>query len=131
MSPDEADEVVVWRLAGALLAVPLAAVVEIAAVTADGRAVTRAGRLELRTPPGLSLAADAADCTRAVVVRTGGGAMALAAEVVEGVKPYTKRERAPTPPWIRTLPTEHLAGLIRLDDRRVAALLAVDTLPVE
>jgi hypothetical protein len=54
--------------------------------------------------------------------------MALAADDVEGVREYTVRESTSTPPWLRRLPIDHVAGLVRLDEGRVAALLAVDTL---
>lgn len=126
--PAEATRVVVWGVGDALLAVPLDAAIEIAAVGTDRRAITRAGPLELWTPPGLQ---EVYDCRRAVVVRASGGAVALAADAVEGVKPYTEREAAPTPPWLRSLPTPHMAGLVRLDDDRVAALLAVESLTME
>lgn len=126
--PGEATRVVVWRVGDALLAVPLDAAIEIAAVAPDGRAATRAGSLELWTPPGLQ---EVDDCRRAVVVRAGEGSVAMAAETVEGVKPYTEREAAPTPPWLRSLATPYMAGLIRLDDDRVAALLAVESLTAE
>lgn len=131
MPAGEAARVVVWRVGDALLAVPLAAAVEIAAVASDGKAVSRAGRLEIRTPPGIP---HVSRCPRAVVVRagpTGGELVALAAEAVEGVKAYAEKDAAVTPEWLRGLSMAHVAGLIRVDDRRVAALLAVDALAGE
>lgn len=44
---------VVWSVADALPAVPLDAVVEIAPVGADGRALGRDGALEVTVPPGM------------------------------------------------------------------------------
>lgn len=117
---------VVWRVGDALLAAPLAAIVEVAPVSADGTATSRLGALELQAAPGLPAPARP---RRAVVIRTAGAAVAIAADDVEGVQPYTEHSAAPTPAWLGTLPTAHLAGLIRLDDDRIAALLAVDALP--
>lgn len=125
MSPGNEDRVVVWRVGDALLAAPLADTAEIAAVSRDGRALSRSGRLELRTPPGLS---PPARPRRAVVLRAGKAALAMAADEVEGVRPYTERHTPATPAWIGTLKADHLAGLIRLDDDRIAALLAIDAL---
>lgn len=129
MPPGEADRVVVWSLGDALLAAPLAVIVEIATVAADGRAMSRLGPLDVRSAPGLPAPAGP---RRAVVVRTGeagAAALAIAADDVEGVKPYTPAEAAATPAWLRTLPTGHIAGMIRLDDDRIAALLAIEALP--
>jgi len=115
----------VWRSGDALLAVPVDAVLEVTDTDDEGRARSRRGPVPLSAVPGLQPAGHA---RRAVVVRSGGTTLALAADEVEGVREYTVRESAPTPPWLGTLPTGHLAGLVRLDEGRVAALLAVDTL---
>lgn len=125
MSPDEEGQVLVWRLGDALLAAPLEAVVEVTTVGADRRAVSRAGPVDLTAPPG---ARSASVPQRAVVVRARGATLALAADEVEGVVPRTLRESAATPSWLRSLPTTHFTGLVRLDGGRVAALLAIDTL---
>lgn len=125
MSRGEEARAVVWRVGDALLAIPLSAAMEIAAVASDGRAEARSGRLELRTPPGVSALTD---CRHAVVVRTAESPVALAAEAVDGVLAYTQLDAVPAPAWLRGLSTEHIAGLIRLDDQRVAALLAVEAL---
>lgn len=125
MSPDEEGQVLVWRLGDALLAAPLEAVVEVATVGADGRATSRAGPVDLTVPPGVR---SSTVTERAVVVRARGIMLALAADDVEGVMPCTLRDSAATPPWLRSLPTTHLTGLVRLDGGRVAALLAIDAL---
>lgn len=125
MSPDEEGQALVWRLGDALLAAPLEAVVEVTIVGADGRAVTRAGPVDLTAPPG---ARSSSVPQRAVVVRARGDTLALAADEVEGVVPRTLRDSAVTPSWLRSLPTTHISGLVRLDGGRVAALLAIDTL---
>ncbi len=122
---NERARALVWRSGDALLAVPLAAVLEIAAPDADGRVRSRVGSLPVSTVPGLP---PAANPPRAVVIRAGGATVALAADDVEGVREYTARESARTPPWLRLLNIDHLAGLVRLDEGRVAALLAVETL---
>lgn len=125
MPHGEEARAVVWRIGEALLAVPLDVAMEIAAVGADGQARARTGRLEVRTPPGVTAPPY---CPHAVVVRTTGSPMALAAEAVDGVLAYTERHAVPAPAWLGGLPTDHIAGLIRLNDQRVAALLAVEAL---
>lgn len=114
-----AGRVVVWRVGDATLAVPLDDTVEIAPVV-DGRAVTRSGPLSLRTPAGL---ARPGDPQHAVVVRTGGDHAAMAADAVEGVHEGAGDRTAALPPWLLGVSGEQLAGLIRLDDDRIAALL--------
>lgn len=125
MPQGEASRVLVWRLGSALLAARLEDVVEVVMVAADGRALSRGGQLEVTPPPGMT---SPTRPPRAVVVRAGAGTMAMAADEVEGVKEYALRDSAPTPAWLRGLPTEHLAGLIHLEGSRVAALLALDTI---
>lgn len=125
MPPAEPERVVAWRLGQAILAARLEDTVEIAAVAADGHAVGRTDRLELRTPPGLE------PPTRphhAVVVRVRGRETAMAADEVLGIQSYTTRDSTPLPPWLDPLPTAHLARLIRLPDDRIAALLDLDAL---
>lgn len=121
---DDGRRVLVWSIGGALLAVPLDAVVEIAPI-ADDEARTRGGRLPLRTIASLETTGVA---RRAVVLRSGATLMAVAADEVEGVHAASLDDQAPTPAWLTTLPTDHLAGLIQLTDVRVAALLAVESL---
>ena len=125
MPPAEQARAIVWRIGEALLAVPLEAALEVAAVSADGMAMSRKGQLELRAPPGLP---PVLDCRRAIIVVTRDGLVALPAESVDGVLPYSVQDTAATPPWLGRLTTDHLAGLIRLDDHRIAALLAVEAL---
>lgn len=125
MPPAEERRVVVWRLGDALLAAPLAVAVEVAPVGPDGKARTRTGPLELRTPPGLPAPGRS---PRAMVLRVGDELVAMAADDVEGVKSYTADRAASLPPWLRALPAGHLAGLVRVDDGRIAALLAIETL---
>lgn len=126
MPPDSARRrVVVWRVGDALLAAPVDAVVEIAAVDAAGTVRSRVGALDPRTPPGLE---PPEAPVRAVVLRAGGGHLAMAADHVDGVTAWEPGATAPTPDWLRSLPTGHVASLIRLDQDRVAALLAVDAL---
>jgi hypothetical protein len=128
MSPTDAVTLVVWRSGDALLAVALAAVEAIAPVGADGQALARAGALELRSPPGLPPPAGA---RQAVVVRRGAGdarqRVALPADHVEGVLEARGPVREP-PPWLAGLGAGHLAGLILLEDGRVAATLDPDSL---
>lgn len=123
--PPDRDRVIVWRVGDALLAAPLARTAEIAAVDPDGRAMSRSGPLELQAPPGLPLPRRP---HRAVVLRAGETAVAMAADEVEGVRSYTDRQATATPAWLDSLRTDHLAALILLDDQRIAALLAIDTL---
>jgi hypothetical protein len=115
---------VVWRLGGASLAASLDMVEEIVTVDADGQANGRDGPLDVVRPPGLEGTSPA---RLAVVVRrtpAGDDRVALAAEVVDGVvNPGGEvRER---PFWLGTLDAPHLAGLVRLGDERVAAILHV------
>jgi chemotaxis signal transduction protein len=117
--------VVVWRTGEALLAVPLESTVEIAGVDAGGLAVGRDGPLELAPPPGLALPDGA---QRAVVVRTPGGTVALAADSVEGVMVVAGEGAEPVPPWLGRLPVDHIEGVVRTRDGQVAALLDVDAL---
>lgn len=122
-----ADEgrVVVWRVGDVLLAARLADTVEIAAVASDGRAVSRSGRLEPRTPPGIPVPERPA---RAVVVRVGGREMALAADEVLGIEPFTPGGVAAVPAWLDDLFAPHLTRLVRLPDHRLAALLDLTAL---
>lgn len=126
MPPADEGRVVVWRLGDALLAAPLADTIEIAAVAADGLAVSRAGRLALHTPAGIR---SRERPTRAVVVRVAGREVAMAAEEVLGIEPFAPAETAPLPPWLETVPASHVAGLVRLPDQRLAVLLHLDALP--
>lgn len=121
---DDGRRVLVWSIGGALLAAPLDGVVEIAPIE-DDEARTRTGRLPLRTIAGL----EATGVTRrAVVLRSGTTLMAVVADEVDGVHAASLDDQAPTPAWLTTLPTDHLAGLIHLTDARVAALLAIESL---
>lgn len=120
----EGRRVLVWRVGGALLAAPIDAVVEVAPAE-GGSTDCRAGRLDLRGMPGLQTDGDA---PHAVILRADSGLFAIAADEVEGVRTSTAREESPTPDWLHTLPTEHLAGLLQLPDARVAALLDVESL---
>ncbi|MEJ2503864.1 MAG: hypothetical protein P8177_11235 [Gemmatimonadota bacterium] len=117
---DAERRVVVWRLGDAVLAVPLADTVEIAAVDGEGRADGRGGALALTPPPGLPLPRRA---TLAVVVRTAAGATALAADEVLGVRTVADGGTEPVPAWLGALPTAHIEGMIRVDGDRTAALL--------
>lgn len=122
MPPDERSAVV-WRLGDALLAVDVDDVVEIAPA-ADG-AESRLGTIGFHQIPGLA----SRQAGRAVVVRRGDEPLALPADAVEGVTTYDPAENASTPDWLRDVPAVHLAGLIRLPDRRLAALLVPQGLP--
>jgi hypothetical protein len=113
-----ARPVVVWEAGGALLAVPLEDTIEVTDVDRDGRALSREGRLELSTPPGLVVDRP----VRAIVVRHPDGPLALAAGSVEGVCEATGTTA--TPPWLEGLAVRHMDGLVVLDDGRIAALLA-------
>lgn len=119
------QQVVVWHVGDAILAVPVETVVEIASVDRDGTVRSRTGTLQPITPPGLD---PPASPERAVVLRNASGSLAMAADHVDGVTTCERGAATPTPEWLRTLPTRHLASLIRLDGDRVAALLAVDSL---
>ncbi len=115
---------VVWRLGDALLAVPLDVVDEVAPVDASGQARGRTGSWAVVDPPGLPRS----DHPRqAVVVRvTGGeGRLALAADEVDGVRDAATAAVLDPPPWLAALSSGHTRSLIRLDDRRVAAVLDV------
>lgn len=121
--PADEPRAVVWRVGDALLAVPVADTVEVAPV-AGGRAASQLGSLPLHDLPGIPAPGDP---RRAVIVRSAAAPLALPAETVEGVIPYQPGS-APLPDWLRHLPAPHLDRLVRLDDRRIAALLAVDRL---
>lgn len=122
MPPADGDRVVVWRAGGAILAAPLDAVVEIAAVGDDGRAAGRAGPIPLTSPAGAEPRAP----KRAVVVRVGERTLALAADAVEGVARSDERVTAPTPRWLRGLAADRIARLVRLEEGRVAAVLDLE-----
>ena len=125
--PRDSDElqVVVWYVGDAILAAPVETVIEIAPVDREGAVRSRAGTLQLTSPPGLD---PPASPERAVVLRNAAGAVAMAADSVDGVVTCGRGAATSTPEWLRALPTRHLASLIRLDDDRVAAMLAVDSL---
>ena len=122
----EDGRVVVWRVGEVLLAARLSDTVEIAAVASDGLAVSRSGRLEPRTPPGI---APPERPVRAVVVRVGDGEVAMAADEVLGIEPFTPEDSASVPSWLGALSAPHLARLVRLPDHRLAALLDLHALP--
>lgn len=124
MPQGEGQRVLVWRLGDALLAAPIDAVVEVAPAN-GGSTESRAGRLDVRSVPGLRTRGDA---PRAVILRKTSGLMAIAADEVEGVRTSTGREESPKPGWLRTVPTDHFDGLLQLPGARVAALLAVESL---
>ena len=117
--------IVVWRVGEALLAVPLEATVEIAAVGEDRRADGRDGPLDLEPPPGLPLPEGA---PRAVIVRASSRKVALAAEAIEGVVTVAGHGAEPVPPWLGGLSADHIEAVVRIGDGRVAALLDVDAL---
>jgi chemotaxis signal transduction protein len=126
----ERGSVVVWRLGEALLAVDLDAVDEVVGVEAGGRARARTGLLELVAPPGLTLPTAS---RQAVVVRGGGGdrapsRLALAADQVEGVYGADQATTVARPAWLASLDAPHVAGLVQLDDGRLAAALDVGAL---
>lgn len=114
-----------WRAGDALLALPLEDTVEIAPVGDDGLAMGRDGPLDLAAPPGLPMPRRPA---RAVVARTAGGRVAIAADSVEGVLSVAGDGAEPVPAWLRRLSPDHIAGVIRLPGGRVAALLGVEAL---
>lgn len=121
--------VVVWRLGDALLAVELDAVEAVVSVDTDGRARTRAGLLEITTPPGL----DSSGASRHAVVllRCDGeeeARIALAADEVEGVVEPDDASAVDPPEWLASVESAHLRALVPLADRRVAALLEVAAL---
>jgi hypothetical protein len=122
MSRPERPQLVVWSHGEALLAAPLDAVVEVVAVD-DGVAHGRSGELEPRPLPGLP----AATGSRAVVLRTPAGLRALPADEVDGVRTPPGAD-AQVPTWLRAVAPEVVDRLVRLDDGRVAAILAVDAL---
>jgi hypothetical protein len=131
--------IVVWHLRGATLALPLEAVEEIVAVGDDGRARGRAGALEVVAPPGLE---EGEGVRWAVVVRggrptarggkrtSGGGGVALGADLVEGVV-VGGVEVDVRSEWLGGLDLGHLKALLRLDDGRLAALLDLESLFAE
>jgi hypothetical protein len=123
--PGAERRVVVWRAGEALLAVPLEDTIEIAAVDRDGRAAGRDGPLALEAPPGLPFPDPA---PRAVIIRTAGRRVALAAESVEGVRTVHGEGTDPIPAWLGRLSADHIEGMIRIHGDRVAALLDVDAL---
>ena len=114
---------VVWRTGDALLAAPLEDVVEVSAVE-GGQAVTRTGRVKPVAPEGLAAPAP----RRAIVLRGPHGVVPFPADEVEEVATGSAAGRVPTPEWLGS-DLEWVRGLLRLDDHRVAALLAVDRLP--
>lgn len=120
----ERRQVVVWRFGDAILSIPLHDAVEIAAVAADGTARCREGSVPVLTPPGLGPHDRA---RRAVVIRAGERLVAIAAEVVEGVRSYRAVDETAAPDWLDRVRMPYVAGLVRLDDR-VVALLAADRL---
>lgn len=120
------DRVVVWRLGEALLAAALDAVAEVAPVGPDGRARTREGSLDLVVPRGLTPAPAAG---RAVVLYAGGRRVAVPAEEVEGVRHCRPGDVEAPPSWLGALAAPAVRALVRVDDRRIAALLVPDTLP--
>lgn len=124
MPQGDARRVLVWSVGGALLAVPIDAVVEVAPFEGD-RTRSRAGRVDLRVVPGL---ANEGEARHAVILRAATGLLAIAADQVDGVQTSTPRDQSPTPDWLGALPTEHLGGLLQLPDARIAALLVVDSL---
>ncbi|NIP78813.1 MAG: hypothetical protein GWM90_06275 [Gemmatimonadetes bacterium] len=117
------DRVVVWRAGEAVLALPVESVIEVAEPGGDGRVRSRAGPLEPMDLPGLP-----PDAPRwAVVVRARRGAVALAADSVEGVTGAGPVESAPG--WLGPMARDHLRGLVRLTDGRIAAVPALEDLP--
>lgn len=122
--PVDPARVLVWQLGGALLAVDVHEVIEIAALDRDGTAHSRQGELEVLSVPG---ARPSGTARRAVVVRTGPRVAAIPADVVEGVAdPVDTRQG--TPGWLATLGVDHIRGLLHLEERRVGTLLALDVL---
>lgn len=119
----EADPVIVWLTGEAVLAAPVDAVLEVAELDEHGMAHTRDGSLEPMVFPGL----DAAACRRAVVVRAADGPAAIPANRVEGVVGQQGPVRSP-PEWLAGVAGRHVRGLIRLDDGRIAAVLATEAL---
>ncbi len=117
-------QVVVWRVAGALLAAPVEDVQEVATTGQDGLARTRVGPMDLTPVPGLRPEQPA---RHAVVVRAGADVLALAAEAVEGVRIVSPASLAALPAWLRTLDPGHVAGLVRFGPE-IAALLRLDAL---
>jgi len=118
---------VVWRLGDALLAVPLDAVEEVVAVGGDRQARGREVVLDVVDPPGLP---PHESPRHAVIIRAVGTArrVALAADQVEGVRDPSDAPALDPPPWLAALASVHTRTLVRLDDRRVAALLDVAAL---
>lgn len=125
MPQAEETRIVVWRVGEALLAAPLADTVEIAAVAGDGRAVSRSGHLELRTPEGLE---PPREPRRAVVVESAAGPTAMAADEVVGVRSHRPGDVAGIPAWLSEVSDRAVTSLVRLDDDRIVALVAVDRL---
>lgn len=123
--PAAPARVVVWRLGDALLAVDVDRVVEIAPVDPDGRARSRLGALTLAVPPGLAAPARP---QRAVVLRTSRGPVGAPADAVEGVHECAPGTVGAPPAWLAGLSEAGVRALVRLDDRRIAALLEPDAL---
>jgi hypothetical protein len=124
----EPGAVVVWRIAGALLAAELHAVAEVAPVSDGGVVQTRDGDLELTPIPGLG----EPSAPLAVVLQPQGAKagmrVALPADAVEGVlTPGTVVEAEP-PGWLRALHMPHVQGLLRVDGDRLVALLHADAI---
>lgn len=120
----EAQQVVVWRFAGALLALPVTDVQEVADTDEQGRAATRSGGMELTQPPGLR---SQDRPPHAVVVAAGSRLLALPADAVEGVLDVDPAEVEAPPEWIARLEPTHVRALVRLGSR-VAALLRPEAL---
>ena len=123
MPVDEPVRVLVWRYGGALLAVPLDAVLEVAAVTARA-ALSRHGELDLVGVRGLGPEVESP--RRAIVLRTGGRMVAIPADAVEGVVEAERGRVGPAPRWLAGVDARHVKALVRLDPDRTAALLDVE-----
>ena len=127
MSPAEAPRVVVWRIGGATLALPLDDVVEVVGVDAGGVAIGRDGPVELVHLDGVP----ARDAPRAVVLRTGAGLRALPADAVRGVADAAETRMTAPPDWLSRVRPAHLSALLRLPDDSIATLLSAQALVVE
>jgi chemotaxis signal transduction protein len=119
----DADPVIVWLTGNAVLAAPVDDVIEVAELDEHGMAHTRDGSLEPVALPGLNPEA----ARRAVVVRAAEGPAAIPADRVEGVVGQEGPVRSP-PEWLAGVTSRHVRGLIRLDDGRIAAVLATEAL---